>query len=157
MPWLVASLLTTLLRSVFTSRSGGYELYPIPCVKKRSRKIVRVLERLYRPVLKHLYQPRNDQVMCPHLEVYPISLGLSRELYPIFVRFSFIQKCQQVNERISCQQSSTIFPHSNKDRKIGYTFLDRSMRSVYNKRQGGTICSTIALPRRRLSFPWSHT
>ncbi|HKV01943.1 MAG TPA: hypothetical protein VJQ26_07450, partial [Ktedonobacteraceae bacterium] len=132
-PWLVASLLTTLLHSAFTSRSELYELYPIPCVKKRSRKIVRVPERLYRLVLKHLYQPRNDQEMRPHFEVYPISLDLSREVYPNFVRFSFIRKYQQGNEHVSWQQPTTILPHSNKDRKIGYTVLDRSMRSVYNK------------------------
>jgi len=30
-------------------------------------------------------------------------------------------------------QSTAIFPHGKKDRKIGYTFLDRSMGSVYNK------------------------
>src|SRR6266700_8036706 len=60
-----------------------YELYPIPCVKKRTRKIVRVPERLYHLLLIHFYQSRYDYAVCTPLKVYPKSLGLSRELYPI--------------------------------------------------------------------------
>jgi hypothetical protein len=74
-----------------------------------------------------------------------------------FVCFSFIQKYQRDNEAISCHTIYGNFSSRQKDRKIGYTFLDRSMRSVYNKKQGGTVCLTIALPRMCPPFPWSST
>jgi hypothetical protein len=50
-----------------------------------------------------------------------------------FMRFSFIQKYQHDNEAVSCHTIRSKFPRGKKDRKVGYTFLDRSMRSVYNK------------------------
>jgi len=50
-----------------------------------------------------------------------------------FARFSFIQKYQRDNEAVSCFTICGRFPRDKKDRKIGYTFLDRSMRNVYNK------------------------
>jgi hypothetical protein len=50
-----------------------------------------------------------------------------------FVLSSFIQKLLHDNEADSCHTICATFPHCKKERKIGYTFLDRSMRSVYNK------------------------
>src|SRR5258708_18761937 len=113
--------------------SSGYELYSIPCVKKRRGKMVRVAKRLYHLVLVHFYHPRYDYAVCAYPKVYPKSLSLSREVYPVFVRFSFVQKYQHDNEAVSCHTICGKFPHGEKDRKVGYTFLDKLRRSVYSR------------------------
>jgi hypothetical protein len=61
------------------------------------------------------------------------TFGFVKRSISNFVRFSFIQKYRHDNEAISCHTICGKFPHGKKERKIGYTSLDRSMRSVYNK------------------------
>jgi hypothetical protein len=94
--------------------NSGCELYPIPCVQKRTGKMVRVAKRLYHLLLKYFYHPRYDDAVCAYPKVYPNSLSLSREVYPIFVRFPFIQKYQHDNEAVSCQTICDKVSHGNK-------------------------------------------
>src|SRR5438874_3178511 len=100
--------------------------------KKRTRKIVRVPERLYHLLLIHFYQSRYDYAVCTHLKVYPTSLSLSREVYPILRISHFSEKYQQDNEAVSCHIMCGKFPYGKKEREVGYTFLDRSLKSVYS-------------------------
>jgi hypothetical protein len=94
--------------------SSSYELYPIPCVKKRTGKIVRVAKRLYHLLLKYFYHPRYHYAVCAYHKVYPTSLSLSREVYPILVHFPFIQKYQHDNKAVSCQTICDKVSHGNK-------------------------------------------
>src|SRR5947208_13926999 len=70
--------------------------------KKRTRKIVRVSERLYHLLLIHFYQSRYDYAVCTYLKLYPTSLSLLMEVYQILHISNFSEKYQHDNESVSC-------------------------------------------------------
>jgi hypothetical protein len=133
-----------------------YELYPISFEKARKED---------RTSTREAVSPRIETLLSIRIRLCSVCISQSisnifefvKGTISNFVRFSFILKYQHDNEAVSCHTICHKLPRGKKDKKVGYTFLDRSMRSVYNKKQGGTVCLTIALPRRCLSFPWSST
>src|SRR5438309_10584433 len=95
--------------------------------KKRTRKIVRVPERLYHLVLIHFYQPRYDYAVCTQFKVYPKSLGLSRD----YIRIQTSSKnyiplklaiCSGERERKSVERGpGRVAPHSFSPLGVGNT------------------------------------
>src|SRR5260221_8813112 len=94
--------------------------------------MVRVPERLYHLILIHFYQSRYDDAVCAYLKVYPELLSLSREVYPISRVSRLFGNISRIMSLFLARQSAANFRKA-KEGKTGYTFLDRSMRSVYNK------------------------
>jgi len=78
------------------------------------------------------YQPKYDFAVCPYLEVYPISSGLSRKIYPISGVSLLFRKYRYDDEAVSCLRLYEEFSCGAEEKKVGYIFLDILMGSGYS-------------------------